>query len=479
VPYWTLVLCPIDTPSVTVVPARAKASARTASERLAEHVVGLRFEDLPAEVVERAKDLITYSFGLAFAGTRTGHGRALVSLALELSAGGGSSTIVGETRRATLLDAILANSELLGDDDDHHLPSQVRVGRVSQSALWALAEREHSSGREAITALVLAYDTACTLAELHHMEGRYNIVPHKCAFAPFAPAAIASRLLGHDRGRTASTIGRAAHHGMGLNAGLSYAFEFSTIAQKGVQCALLPEPDGSELLDSIDGPLGLYATIYDGVPAQLDEALGRLGRDYKIMAASTKRYPGSASHIAPLEAARELFSRERLTGTAVERIVAVLPDEFRGRFAHQENRMDWAREPGDEDLAVRASLRLKLALLLVTGEVVPRPTAAQWRDERVQAAMPKIDLVFEPIPQDRALIEVRLTDGRALREEGRVTPYPRGDWGRWLRADGARFLREAKLARLEKHLNGLEEVDDFADVMACVTPDGTEAPERR
>jgi 2-methylcitrate dehydratase len=458
---------------MTVAPSRASASAGTASERLAEHVVALRFQDLPAEVVEHAKDLIAYSLGVAFAGTTTRHGRDLVALAHELSAGGGASTIVGQTRRATLLDAILANSELLGDDDDHHLPSQVRVGRVSQSALWALAEREHASGSEVITALVLAYDTACTLAELHHMEGRYDIVPHKCAFAPFAPAALAARLLGHDRKRTASTIGRAAHHGTGINAGLSYAFEFSTIARNGVLCALLPEPAGSELLDSIDGPLGLYATIYDGVPAKLDEALARLGRDFKIMAASTKRYPGSASHIAPLEAARALFARERPAGRDVERIVVTLPNEFAGRFAHQENRMDWAREPGDEDLAVRASLRLKLAVLLVTGEVVPRPTVEHWRDGDVQGAMPKIDLVFEPIPDDKAFVEVRLSDGTTRREEGTVTPYPRGDWGGWLRTNGARFLSDAKLTRLEQLVSRLEDVDDFAEVMACVTPDRT------
>jgi 2-methylcitrate dehydratase PrpD len=461
----------METAPVTVASAEAKAPARTASERLAEHVVGLRFEDLPAEVVERAKDLITYNLGVAFAGTSTRHGRDLVALAYELSAGGGTSTIVGETRRAALMDAILANSELLGDDDDHHLPSQVRVGRVSQSALWGLAEREHSSGREAIVALVLAYDASCTLAELHHMDGRYDIVPHKCAFAPFAPAALAARLLRHDRERTASTIGRAAHHGMGLNAGLSYAFEFSTIAQKGVLCALLPEPAGSELLDSIDGPLGLYATIYDGVPAELDDALRRLGRDFKIMAASTKRYPGSASHIAPLEAARALFAREQLTGRDIERVIAIIPDEFRGRFAHQETRMDWARDPGDEDLAVRASLRLKLAILLVTGEVAPRPTSADWRDERVQAEMQKIQLAFEPIAHDKAFIEVRLRDGRVLREEGTVTPYPRGDWGRWLRKDGEGFLSESKLAHLERLLSGLEDVDDFAQVMECVRPE--------
>jgi 2-methylcitrate dehydratase len=464
---------------MTVAPSRANAPAGTASERLAEHVVGLRFEDLPAEVVEHAKDLIAYNLGVAFAGTETRHGRDLVALAFDLSAGGGASTIVGETRRATLLDAILANSELLGDDDDHHLPSQVRVGRVAQPALWGLAEREHTSGREVIAALVLAYDTACTLAELHHMNGRYDIVPHKCAFAPFASAALAARLLRHDRKRTASTIGRAAHHGMGLNAGLSYAFEFSTIACKGVLCALLPEPAGSELLDSIDGPLGLYATIYDGVPAELDDALGRLGRDFKIMAASTKRYPGSASHIAPLEAARALFARERLPEREVERIIAILPDEFRGRFAHQENRMDWAREPGDEDLALRASLALKLAILLVTGEVVPRPTLEHWRDPRVQAALPKIELVFEPIAQDKAFIEVRLRDGTVQREEGTVTPYPRGDWGRWLRASGARFLPDAKLTRLESLVSRLEDVEDFAEVMACVTPDRTPATEDR
>lgn len=453
------------------VQAPAVAMTGLASERLAEHVVGLRFGDLPAEVVERAKDLITYDLGVAFAGRFTEAGRAAVALAHDLSAGGGSSTILGERRRATMLDAIFANSELMGLDDDHHLASKVRVGRVSQSAAWALGEHEHAPGREVITALVLAYDTACKLAEPQQMAGGYAHVPHKCAFAPFAPAAVAVRLLRYGQERAARSIARAAHFGMGLNAGLEDAFTFSLVARNGVMAALLPEANGTGILRAIDGPHGLYAALFGGPPEGLEASLSTLGREFSILGASTKRYPGSASHIAPLEAGRALYERERPEPDEVQSVVATLPDEFRGRFAYQETRMDRAAEPNDEDIAVGASLQLKLAILLVEGRVVPRPTLEHWRDPRVQAALPKVTLAFEPLPVDRARIELVTKDGRTLRADGAVVPYPKGDWSAWLRKDGERFLSEAKLARLERLITHLEDVDDFAEVMACVVPD--------
>src|SRR6266542_6670013 len=136
-----------------MVHAPAVATTRLASERLAEHVVGLRFGDLPAEVVERAKDLIAYDLGVAFAGRFTEAGRAAVALAHDLSAGGGSSTILGERRRATMLDAIFANSELMGLDDDHHLASKVRGGPTPHTPATPRPKHEHPPSRDDITTL--------------------------------------------------------------------------------------------------------------------------------------------------------------------------------------------------------------------------------------------------------------------------------------------------------------------------------------
>jgi 2-methylcitrate dehydratase PrpD len=454
------------------LPAAPRVGAAAVSERLAEHVVCTRFEDLPPEVIEKAKDLLVYHIALAFGGCFSDRGARAVALAHELSDGAGKSTIVGARHPATLLDAVFAHSELIGvHRDARHLRSKTTLGRVADPVAWVLGERLHASGRELITALVVGYDASCKLGEAQAMGGDYTRVPHKCAFAPFAATAVAVRLLGYERARAAVAIGRAAHFGMGLNAGLEDSFAFSAIARSAVMAALVPQSDESAILHAIEGPHGLYAALFGAPPDGLAGALATLGFDYSILGASTQADRGSASHIAPLHAARTLVEEARPRVEDIEQVVATLPDEFRGRFAYQESRLERAEGVSDRVAAVIRSLQLKLAVLLVTGVVVSEPTLADFDDPRVQEALSKVTLVFESMPVDRARIEIELKDGRALRADGAAKPAPKGDWSAWLRMDGERFLSDARLSELDRLLTHLEDVDDVGDVLGCTVPD--------
>jgi 2-methylcitrate dehydratase PrpD len=461
-----------------VVTSSPDVSAKVpVSERLAEHVVCTRFEDLPSEVVEKAKDLLVYHVALAFAGRFSDHGAHAVALAYELSEGAGRSTIVGHRGPATMLDAIFAHAELIEPDQDaRHLRSKMTLGRVADPVAWVLGERRRASGRELIAALVMGYDAACKLGEAQPMGGDYTRVPHKCAFASFAATAVAARLLGYDTVRAARAIGRAAHFGMGLNAGLEDSGAFSAIARSAVMAALVPESDESAILHAIEGPHGLYAALFGGSPDSLDGVLATLGVEYSILGTSTQSSRGSASHIAPLDAGQRLVEKYRPRVEDVEQLVATLPDELRGRFAYQETRLERAAGSSDRVAAVIRSLQLKLAILLVTGVVVPQPTLADVDDPRVQSALSKVTLAFEPKPVDRARVEIVLKDGPTLCAEGVVTPAPKGDWSAWLRSDGQRFLSDAKLGELERLLTRLEDVDDVGDVLACTVPGSGEPP---
>ena len=450
-----------------VTAASPGKDALTVSQRLAEHAIGTRFEDLPDTVVEHAKDLVVYDLACAFAGRFSTEGRQAVALAHRLSAGGDAATIVAHRERATLVDAIFAHTELMGEEADKHLAAKLLAGISIHPVAWVLGEHAHASGRELITALVVGYDAAVKLAEPVAMAGDYTRMPHKCAFAPFAAAAIAARLLRQDRSRAAETIARAAHLGMGNNEGYSDARVFGLIARNAVVEAMLPPLKWTETLRGVESPNGLYAMLFGGVPDRLAASLGTLGRDYAILGSNTQRYPGSASHVAALEAARELLAEVMPRGADVTSVVAVLPDEFRGRFGKAETVIDRA-EPREADLI--SSLRLRLAILLVEGAIV-RPTLAHLDDSDVGSVLAKISLAFERRPDDYARIEVRLADGRTLRREGATPPSTKGDWPALLRKDGQRFLSAARLAKLEALLTHLEEVEDVGDVLACTVPD--------
>ena len=405
-----------------------------------------------------------------FAGRSTQRGREALALAADLSGGGGTSTIIGEPRPATLLEAVAAQVELIDiHSDARHLRSKTSPGRVNDPIAWSVGERQHASGRELIVATVAGYDVECVLAE-PVLGDPYDRVPHKCAFASFGGAATASRLLGHDAERTARALGRAAHVGMGLNAGLGYAGTFSSIARSSLVAALIASPGHSSLLEAIEGPNGLYAALFGGAPSGLEASLERLGREHPIMGALTQRYPGSATHLAALEALRTLVESGGVDPSQVEAVTAHLPDEFTARFAHIESDMERARTRDERAAAAAGSLRLKLALLVVDRRITPRPTLDQSEDPRATEMYRRVRLTFAPMPVEAARVELRLRNGDLLRADGVIPSQPRGDWHTWLHADGHRFLTKAQLDKLERLLSNLEDVSDVGTVLECTVP---------
>jgi len=443
------------------------SEAPTVAERLADHVVSTRFEALPEEVVAHVKELLAYHLSVAFAARFTEKGKAAVALAQRLSAGCGMSSIVGHKVRATLLDAIFAHSELLAHNGDIHLGAKLMTGSPSQPVAWVLGEQEHVSGRELITALVVGYDAAAKLTEPLPMDGDYVRMPHKCAAAPFGPAAISARLLRQDQPRAAETLARAAHMCMGVNEGYDEASVFPLMARNAVIAALLPPLRDRESLQAIESPYGLYGAFFGGVPHGLEDSLATLGREYSILKSATKRFPGSECHVAPLETTHALLTEAGLRANDIEALVVTLPREFEGRFAKIEPIIERASlREGD----LIYSLRARLAVLAVEGEIVS-PTLDRFNTVIARALVARIALRFEPRPENYARIEIHTRNGRTLTREGTITPRRKGNLSAWLRGDGQRFLYDAKLAKLERLIVNFEDVPDVAEVLACTIPD--------
>jgi 2-methylcitrate dehydratase PrpD len=438
----------------------------TLSKRLADHVVSLEFDDLTADVVEHAKDLLINQLSLAFSGRSADVGMRAIALAHELSGGVGTSTLLGERRKVMMLDAIFAHSVLMGQVlDDFSFPSALHVGRVTHPIAWVLGERERTSGRELIAAVVAGYDVACRLVSPRLLRD-YLHLPQS-AFTPLAAAAVAARLLRHDRARTAHAIAYAAHLGAGLVEG-SEVVTSGIVARNGTLAALLAEPR-TDRLNTIEGAHGLFATWFGANARDAYPDLASLGHEFAIMGTSTKRYPGSASHILALEFTKELLAEAAARAEHVDSLVVTLDEDFRGRFELMEPLID---RPDATERDVKSSLRVKLAILLAHGSITYQPTLAQFADPAVRAALSKVSLRFERLPSiEYARVRLSLSDGRSLEREGLVRPYPKGDWSAWLRAGAERYLSAHQLSRLEHLLTHLEEVDDVADLMACVRPE--------
>ena len=131
----------------------------TQTERLAAHVVGLRYEDIPRAAVDKMKEHIVHHLGLALRGLSTGEGRQAVRIA-ESFGHEGSATIIGRRDRTAPMEAAFANTTLMRSDflDDVLFPAGVHAALVTLPPALAVAEERRRSGKELLTALIAAYD---------------------------------------------------------------------------------------------------------------------------------------------------------------------------------------------------------------------------------------------------------------------------------------------------------------------------------
>lgn len=183
------------------------------AEQYAEYATSLRFEDLPAEVVDHAKKLILDIMANDLGGYAwMDSGPKIVDGVRTLNRGNGGATVLatGETMApewATLANGTMAHSL---DYDNHHAKGVIHSGSSVVNCALAAGEENGSSGKELITAVVIGYEIACRLAMALGPHSSHEMGSHPTGTcATFAGSAIIGRL----RGLSAEVIVNA----MGLN----------------------------------------------------------------------------------------------------------------------------------------------------------------------------------------------------------------------------------------------------------------------
>ena len=127
----------------------------TIARQLAERISALRYEDLPPDAIYWSRIGLLDTIGVTLAGA-VEHAPRILEDALELQGGGGSSLILGSTRRVSCLDAALINgtaAHVLDFDN----ATNTMFGHASATmipALLAAAEAHQCSGRYLLVAHV-------------------------------------------------------------------------------------------------------------------------------------------------------------------------------------------------------------------------------------------------------------------------------------------------------------------------------------
>jgi 2-methylcitrate dehydratase PrpD len=446
-------------------PITDSGAVGTATERLADHVFGLRFEDLPEEVVTKVKELLVHHLGLAFRGHADPTGQQAVRAAQYLSGPSGSCTVIGERRQAALLDAVFANTFLMNNQgmDDFLVPPGVHPGILTHPVGLAVGEQTHASGPEYITAVVGGYDVHTTLARA--MFPWHLPFPRRpfMLYGPFASAAVAAPLLRLSRAETAHALALAAHGGMGLIEGDLFEPVTSQISRNGVMAAVLARAGMQTVSTMIEGESGLYRSHSDEIPEGLEASLNSLGDEFEITKVETKRYMSSGLNIVPMELALTLVDAHSLRAENVARIDVVLPQEREQREMHWES----AVVPGQPGFTVR----VLLAGVVTAGKIEPQ-SFVPGRDSRLDAVHENVHLRFEPgHPLRFCRIEITTTRDERFAAEAEDHVFPPVPWDEWLAEGGSQIFSAQRLERLLGLIEGLEHVDDLQQLTSCLVPE--------
>ncbi len=186
------------------------------TRQLVDFSVGLRYEDLPAEVVERAKLCVLDIVGVALYGGQQVWGQAVAEFVKD-SGSRGESAVWGKGFKTSAQYAALANGTGAHgiEMDDRSAVLGIHCGASVVPGAIAAAEKAKAKGTDLIVAVVLGYEFAYRLSKV--LLG----LPHRGFYGspikslPGVTVA-ASKLLGLDNSTMLNALGICGSMASGL-----------------------------------------------------------------------------------------------------------------------------------------------------------------------------------------------------------------------------------------------------------------------
>ncbi len=295
---------------------------------LAAYVADLQFEDIPHEVLERAKVLTLDFLGSAIRARRDAESTASLLKMLEALAldGKGESTVFGDTKAWTPAVAALLNGALGHslDFDDTHADSSLHPSAPVVPAAFAVGELVGASGRDVLTAIVAGYEVCCRLGNALDPTSHYARGFHPTATAgTYGAAAAAAKLFGLSKAQIVAAFGVSGSQAAGslqflVNGGWNKRYQVGAAAMNGVIAATLARNDFVGSSESVEGKHGLLAGYSDN--ARPDKAVAGLGKTYETLKIGVKPYPSCRYTHAAIDALIAMRREHNLTPDQIKRV---------------------------------------------------------------------------------------------------------------------------------------------------------------
>ena len=402
---------------ITAATAKAQTPVSPIMTKLSTFMSAAAAAPLPAEVVEKTKEMILDTLAAMISGSELPPGRFAINFARAYK-GDRVATVAASNVLCGPIEAALANGMLAHSDetDDTHPPSMSHPGCSTIPAALAAGERFNIGGRQFLRAVTLGYDIGtritATLGGLQYMSDSHRST-HSIS-GTFCSAAAAGCAASLNAQQMRWLLSYTAQQASGTAAWqrdtdhIEKAFDFAGMpARNGVTAALLVQAGGTGVGDIFSGADNFFeAFMPKNDPAMVTD---KLGERYEITRTNIKKWTVGSPIQAPLDALEILLKRYKLQPDQVKQIVV--------RVATNEAKVVDNREIPD------ICLQHMIAVMLVdkTASFKSAHDVARMKDPEILRHRAKVQLVRDEdleklIPRRVGIVEVILNDGMRYME---------------------------------------------------------------
>jgi 2-methylcitrate dehydratase len=449
------------------------------ADRLAEYASNLSFDKLPDDAVLEAKRRVIDALGCAL-GAYDAEPAQIARKVAQLSSNPNGATVLTTHHKTSPDQAAFANGVMMRylDFNDTYLSKEPAHPSDNIAAILAVAEAEKKSGKDIITAIVLAYEIQCRLCDAASIRSRgWDHV----TYGAFSAGLAAGKLYGLNKQQLVHVQGLAATPNNAMRqtrvGELSHwkGCAFANASRNAVFAATLAKYGLTGPSEIFEGEMGFWAQVSG--PFELADMGGENGNPhFMINQTYVKHFPAEYHSQSAIEAALELREQigaenidQKIESITIESFDAAV-DIIAGFVEH------WApksRETADH------SMPYCVSAALVDGDI----TLDTFSDERIQE--PRLRALIQKVKVNRNaemtagypdgipnLLVIKTTDGK---EYSKKVSYPLGhsrnpmndvDIEKKFKLLALRWMGEQQVERILKALWNLENCNDISEIMA-------------
>jgi 2-methylcitrate dehydratase PrpD len=365
------------------------------AERLAEKIVALKADSLPAATRRKCEDLLVDVVGLCV----TARNEDYVASALAGSDDDGPCTVIGRKRTLNAAGAAFVNGTAAhGEDfDDTFEGGPVHAGAVVVPAVLAACERHDPDGRMALIGIAVGTEVLCRLS---------LVVPkavHKAGFHPTAifgamgAAAGVGAALGLNAKQIVDALGVAGSMAGGI---IEYLAEGAWTkrlhagwaAQSGIRAALLARAGFIGPRTVFEGVHGLFHGFAHTTQGDYEALTGDFGKRWVTDTLAFKPYPCGTMAQPYIDCARRLATR----GVKAEDIKEIVCEVAEGTVHRLWEPLADKQRPRNGYAAKFATPYLLAAGFVHGGVGLGAFTERAIQDPKVLALAAKVKFVIDP-----------------------------------------------------------------------------------